>query len=129
MAGAYDALTGPDDKGMVPVIAPVGQGQVNQLPPDVFAPLAAFGEAMGSAAEQGVSEAKGYAFDPMEKASTLEGVAEVTALLKKVAQDTKLQKVLVGEAPAEEPPKKEAAAEKPKKDDKMSPEDIDAMLK
>ena len=125
---AYDALTASGDKSLVPTIAPMEQGQVAQIPPEIFAPLAAFGDAMQAAVAQGVEEAKPYAFDATEMASTIEGVAEVTALLKKAAQDEGLHAALVAE-PEESPEAEDAEAPAaPPPEGTMSPEDIDAML-
>lgn len=99
------------------------EGLVSQVPPELFAALAAFQIAMKTAADMGVVEARPYMnINAQESLKTQGGVAELEAVVNKASMDEKL-KMALNSAPPEGPAAAPAEAPAPSGGD-----DLDALL-
>jgi len=98
LATAFDAVTG----GEFAIEVGEVQEAVEVLPPEIYGPLAAMSEGLEFAAEAGVKDAEGYAFDPQAIAGSPDGLTEGYGLFSAMAKDKALIDALSEPPPMEE---------------------------
>jgi hypothetical protein len=117
LSQAADALTG----GQVPPIEVQVTDDVDMLPPEVFANLVAYEQAIQAAVSAGVGEAKKFTIDANESASSEAGVLDAAALIGAAAADQPLVDALTTGVAPEEGPEEEVVQDGVEDMDERSP--------
>jgi hypothetical protein len=118
LARNFDTLS--DGQAPLPE-APPYQGQVEQIPAELYAPVVAIA---GFLQQSGLEEAGRHQFEPAELVATNDGVIDLAGKINAITKDTALMKAIqrgaaqAGAQPEEAPPK-EAAGPKPTREDRM----------